>query len=359
MIIPGKILKIIFVTASGNDIGLGHLRRCLTLANSFSRKETEISFLIISRDPQPPRVIIDSGYSYVQSDYLDKDEYYSSLSKLPESADLVIVDVLYPKFSEECKNTLAFFRKMRSLGRFVVAIDVLDHNSVSKNTDETLLDLIVHPYVSLIAANRSSAGKNLLAGAQYAILPPEYAQMIRRRHRKHANHVLVLSGGSDRDAFTLKILEALENFEPTLDISVIIGPLFSDKLIHQIEDALDSSTNRIKLHNAPENLLSQMLSCDMAISASGLTKYELAATGTPALIFSIDLVHAEINRPFSEKKTAIDIGVGISRDLVASETRKLLSDIELRKQISRSGQELIDGLGTQRLINEIKKVLFC
>jgi spore coat polysaccharide biosynthesis predicted glycosyltransferase SpsG len=99
--------------------------------------------------------------------------------------------------------------------------------------------------------------------------------------------------------------------------------------------------------------------CDLAIAASGLTKYELAATATPALLFSIDAFHHESNRSFAATETAIDLGTHVTAGKIADEVAQLLRDPKLRTKLSTNGRQTIDGHGVQRLLIELLKELSC
>ena len=73
----------------------------------------------------------------------------------------------------------------------------------------------------------------------------------------------------------------------------MLGPLIDVALADSVRDACNASHHNYEVVVSPPDLLEYMRWCDVAIATSGLTKYELAASGTPAIIFSIDNEHHE------------------------------------------------------------------
>jgi spore coat polysaccharide biosynthesis predicted glycosyltransferase SpsG len=96
-----------------------------------------------------------------------------------------------------------------------------------------------------------------------------------------------------------------------------------------------------------------MLEVDFAISASGLTKYELAAVGIPAILFSIDDAHHIANQPFSALGSCIDLGAGLSKASIKKFAVFLMLNPDKRQNMSLAGKSSVDGRGIERFFNEI------
>src|SRR3546814_12413238 len=82
-------------------------------------------------------------------------------------------------------------------------------------------------------------------------------------------------------------------------------------------------------------------------SSDLLTKYELAATGTPAILLSHDRAHAENNLAFAELGAAVDLGeIALLSDItIAEPVRALLQDAarraRMRSEERRVGKECV------------------
>ena len=144
-----------------------------------------------------------------------------------------------------------------------------------------------------------------------------------------------------------------------LEVCVVIGPMFSSELRQEISRLANDSHHTVTVSNSPETLVHEMLWCDLAIGTNGLTKYELAATATPALLFAINEDHDCVNRPFATMQTALDLGYHFSIDSIGREAHRLLQDVVLRASMATNGRSLIDGRGVDRVFMEIEKELFC
>ncbi|WP_434511450.1 hypothetical protein [Desulfitobacterium sp. AusDCA] len=97
----------------------------------------------------------------------------------------------------------------------------------------------------------------------------------------------------------------------------------------------------------------------MVISAGGSTLYELAACGTPALVFILADNQEGIVRKMDELGYVKTLGWynQLSDETVLNKLRELISDYKQHQELSSKAQRLVDDHGTDRIVQNITQNL--
>ena len=158
--------------------------------------------------------------------------------------------------------------------------------------------------------------------------------------------------GRDPAGLTVLFLASLDLVNTPLQLRIVVGPGFAGTLKSSIDRCAASLSHDVVLLDAPESLVEEIFAADLALSASGLTKYELAFAGTPCILVSIDEEHHAANRAFAELGSCWD--AGLMRDVTPGELAALLEEIICdagkRHDMAAAGRAAVDGEGLQRLL---------
>lgn len=347
------LMKLLFITIAGNSIGYGHLSRCLALADYAAQANQKVSFLLFGDDLAFARVRAAEHDGILKPISALTGESPQKMLKEVGLVDVALMDFSRLDLFNDLNDLREVLLGIRRAAKRVVLIDALGEQAFSEKITDLPIDILVSPYVG---TNILKGGNwELLEGPGYAVLSSGYAELWPRIIRRKAKRILVSCGGSDPLNLSATVLDALQRIHERLDIRVIVGPLFEAQLIQMLRDAVSKSQHAVALIDSPSSLSEHMIWCDVAIATTGLIKYELAATGTPAVLVSIDKIHDLINRPFAMLGSSLDNGTEISPQLFATQVSELLADYKARVTMSEAGQKIVDGLGVRRLIKEVIK----
>ncbi len=354
--------QIKFRVDANSEIGLGHLMRCLSLATELSRRGMSCGFFTKTSDESAHQMIASKGFAHVRLpanlSFADEAGAIAAQAGECSAPDFLVADLTHPQALAMPESEIKAWSK--GLGRESLSLVLIDGHG-----EQILFKKIAVPAALWITPYAGStpqtlpAGAKHLAGLDYFIFSPEFSALIPkepRMIRKKAQRLLITFGGSDPTRITPKVMRSLSLLPHALEVSVVIGPCFKDELSHEIESLAKTLPNHHwNLIRAPKSMGQLMLDCDAAISSTGLTKYELAALGTPSLLLSIDRVHAQLNRSYAETGVAETLGEAslIPEEEICSALDRLLSDESKRAQMSRDSQNLLDGQGSARIADEI------
>ena len=156
-------------------------------------------------------------------------------------------------------------------------------------------------------------------------------------------------GGSDPAGMTEFALRALDSLPMPLAVRVVVGPGFAGGV--ELHDAIARSTHCVQVSIAPASLQPLMQASRIAVASFGVTAYELAACGVPAVHLCLTGDHARSSSAFDLEGIAHTLGVfgQVAPQQVADAVMRLMGNAGRRTTIAAHARTLIDGRGAKRV----------
>ena len=358
--------QIIFRADSNHSIGMGHVMRCLSIADAAMSVGCEVQFII--SDDTVSDLIQERGYKAIvlNSDYKSM-ELELKLWPKDLRVDYLIVDSYYvtKHYLLELKH-----RVNATGGKLVYIDDVLSF----PYPVDILIDYGVYSdeiaYHTLYKGEREEP--RFILGVLYTPLRAMFRRIAPRIQPVDVKNVLVSTGGSDELHLSLAIVYELIGTEPSIRFDrfyhILLGTMNPDK--EEIKK-IASETDNIFLYENVTDMKSLIESCDLAVSAAGSTLYEIAVCGVPLITYSI--ADNQIPGAESFERLGLAVNVGDLRDLSSADPNLVMSgsldtaavhriieavenlsfDYDRRMAMGARLQEMIDGFGADRMVQEI------
>jgi UDP-2,4-diacetamido-2,4,6-trideoxy-beta-L-altropyranose hydrolase len=359
------MFKICIRADGGKNVGMGHIMRCLSLAQTFQRNGYEVCFL--SNLDEGIEAVRRENFDVVRLPYVGQETegfFYGNPAYLAEEANAIITFLLKRQIDILVIDTYnvssEYFLQLKPCVKKLVYID--DINKFPYAADIIVNGNITGKYMGYRQYNKQQV---LLLGPGYNMIRKEFRNLPTRSIREQVAEVMITTGGTDPYHLTSGLLACLlqhEQFQ-TLRFNVLIGSGFTDNEqlidLSQNYDNIVLYANSAVVNNSPNIIYSEvsaiMLRSDLAISAGGSTLYELAACGTPTLAFVLADNQEFIVQKMEELGYVQSVGWydRIKDGQVIKVLLNLIHDYEKRKEMSRKGQKLVDGKGTERIVRSI------
>ncbi|MGV8948029.1 MAG: hypothetical protein ACOH2E_01480 [Candidatus Paracaedibacter sp.] len=202
------------------------------------------------------------------------------------------------------------------------------------------IDTLITPYVTEYLS-RNNRNINRLFGKNYLLLDDERIAQ-NKKIRAAARNILVTFGGSDPHSQTLHLLKALlkDEHSQNLNMKIVIGSLMSEEDKEKIQQILTLSQHQnISVERGLNHLKTCFEWADLAITNTGQTRYELAASGVPFIVYPFDQVGYEVSIIFEKLGAAIleNFPVDFSIQELSETIFELLGNYEKRLSMSENG----------------------
>lgn len=316
-----------FRVDASTGIGIGHLMRCLTLADRLQRKGGLVHF--ISRDlPEVYRQqIITRGHGM---HLLPPAAHPADPAAGPAHAAW-----LGARWDEDAAQTIAAIsaaggadvliidhyaidRRWESLLRpSVDLICVIDDLADRPHDCDVLLDQDHFPDPASRYAGLLPAHCRPLFGPGQALLRDEFLTAASQlRHRDGSiRRVLIFYGGADTDNLTGRTLEALHpHLGPQLQVDIVVGAInpHIESLRMRCADLPD-----VQLHVQASHMAELMAAADLAFGACGTATWERCILGLPAIVVVLADNQREPTHALVEAGVVVNLGAASVVDTAA------------------------------------------
>lgn len=297
-------MNVVFRVDASIQIGTGHVMRCLTLADALKQQGAVCYF--ICRE-HPGNLIADvkqRGHSVYSLDYTEQaksNEHKKSGPVLDHAAWLGVTQ------EEDASVCISFIQPLQPDWLIV------DHYAIDKHWGSKLRPYCNHIMVIDDLADRhhdcdllldQTFGRDsndykplvpdhceLLCGAQYALLRPEFAEWrdysLKRRSAGLIEHLLINLGGVDKDNITTQILKSLmaSPLPKNCRITVVMGA--TAPWVEEVKQQAEIMPWQTDVKVGVNNMAELMANSDLAIGAAGATSWERCCLGLPSIMVVI------------------------------------------------------------------------
>ena len=350
------------------QIGSGHYMRCRTLAKALQKRGCQVTFMFRYLPEFCQEELRREGFEsfslstpFLPSAPLPKDYH------LPRHASWLGVSSL--EDAEACRMAcsdrqpfdwlivdhysldIIWEKATASLRRRLMVIDDLADRAHACDllVDQNCYRNAKHRYESSVPASCLC-----LLGSQYAILREQF-RMARKRmilRKGPVRRLLIFMGSSDSGNYTQKVLNALAHLRS-------VHPEHVEVIVSRTNAHLESlraQCNRLgrELITDTPDMAEHMLLADAAIGAAGSTNLERFCMGLPAFVLSV----AYNQEQMLEDCKAQGLLCAHEKDTPLEDALlAFLKDDEQREAISRRCITTVDGLGVDRILSAMQKLL--
>ena len=263
---------------ASKDIGLGHITRCLVLANKFRNDGYNIYFAIKNYEITIEKLKEQKFDMLIAEDNFD---YFNWIESIIEEKQ---IDIFIGDIRDGFPVELITFMKNRNI--LTVAID--EPSSYAKECD-----LCFYPPHANI--DKSKYKGKVFQGLEYVILRDEFYEKFEKKKNEIPN-ILVMMGGTDAYNLTLPVIKKLDNCNEKFEISVILSE--KNKDFSLLKEFKRIANHKINIYNKIDNMAYFLNNIDYAVISFGASAYEMLVMKIPSVHVCLNEEHYEASNYF-------------------------------------------------------------
>ena len=300
--------RIAIIVNAYNEIGTGHIYRCLSIASKLVFHE--VLFFLSEEHELGINIVNNNNYPFKLYD--GKDE----LLKLIDNyhPQLVINDFL--------DTDQKYMTTLKNKGYFVVNFEDMGPGAKEAN-------LVFNALYEGTDLNN----ENMYYGYKYYILKDEFYFQPKKIITKEVNNILITFGGTDPNNFTEKVLDSIlsTNYKGKINVILGLGYKKFEEIITKYE-----SYPLIQIYRNVSNISEFMFKADLIFTSAGRTMYEVCSLGIPTICLcqnERELTHVFAN----ENNGFINMGLGaeVPQQDIIDNFVNLVNNHELRMEMNK------------------------
>ena len=364
----------VVIRADANSkIGMGHVMRCLSVADALLKRGEEVLFVTADDTPVPLLTKKGVPYRVLHTDYADMEaelpKLWNALSELPQGPGVpeaalpqrntfILVDSYYvtEKYLAALKKRITTIY-MDDIYAFSYPVDMLINYNIYGEEMGYEKDAAFADTKLLLGTNYVPLREEFSAGAGYVQSRKELSLGAANVTPAEEGGILITTGGSDGFNLAGQLLMEAMKYDALKEkeYHVVSGSL--NLHIGELQ-ALAQKHENIHIHCNVTNMAELMAESEVALSAGGSTLYELCAMGVPVIAFSFAENQERLVQTFVKRGIAqyggnyrTDGNKMIQNTIAGLET--LLEDKNLRTEYRKKARTLVDGKGADRIAEAI------
>jgi len=336
---------ILFHCDASTEIGFGHVYRCLAVAQAL-RWEHGISTALAMADGPPGFAAVrESGFTlfaWNRQSFADRESWLQRVVE-EEGVKALVFDL------REGLNP-DFFQILRRRGCLLVSIDDLTGNRL-------FMDIVFNPPVfDQDEMSWEGFEGQRFSGWEWVVLRGQFLFPENKKENRPPR-ILVTMGGSDPAGLTEMAVTALCLAGSGFQADIVLGPGFQRQ--EEIQRLLGQACFLHQIHNHVAEMAGVMAIADLAVASFGMTAYELAAMGVPAIYLCLSPIHQRRAQGFALHGMARNLGLytQVVLEDLALEIHKLLIDKGKRQDMSQAACQKDLRHGARRVADRIVKAI--
>lgn len=328
-----------------STIGLGHVMRCLALAQAWQDRGADAIFLCASIPDAVRQRLTAEGFRSVlikAEPGSDEDALQTWCELTEYGARVLVVDGV--QFRQ------GWQRQVRQPG---LSILLLEDNGTSPPYCADWVwnaDLPARPEIYETCEPRAK----LLLGPDYVLLRREFRRVHSKTKRvSDIRNILITMGGSDPENFSERTLHAMHGIRKNgFKLRVVVGP--ANPYLERLKTV---AANMADLFPTAGDMAEHMAWADLALTVEGGTLWELLYMGVPVICWSrtdpISLLLSELRKGGA----VVALTPSALPEDVTVLLERLITDNSRLEAMRQRSQSLVDGRGAERVVDMLLRGL--